>query len=83
MKHIFNIAAAAVLSCTLFASCSDFLDEKTNGQVFDNVLESQSGLEAALTGAYLQWNGFRSIYGRRLGLLLRRSRLLQRVPCRT
>lgn len=57
MKHIFNIAAAAVLSCTLFASCSDFLDEKTNGQVFDNVLESQSGLEAALTGAYLQWNG--------------------------
>lgn len=35
--------------------CSGFLDEDTRGKVFDNVLSSQNGLEAALTGAYRGW----------------------------
>lgn len=52
LKYI--LASVSVLA---LAGCSDFLTEETNGQVFDNVLTSQEGLEAALTGAY---NGLNS-----------------------
>lgn len=41
-----------ILSSLLLAGCSEFLTEKTDGQVFDNVLSTQNGLESALTGAY-------------------------------
>lgn len=57
MRTIINIVIVALLSVSVLSSCSKFLDEKTNGQVFSNVLETQSGLESALTGAYKQWNG--------------------------
>ncbi len=52
-----KILYTAILSAvTLFnTGCSDFLDEDTRGKVFDNVLESQNGLEAALIGAYRGW----------------------------
>lgn len=56
MKKILKYVLASV-SVLAFAGCSDFLTEETNGQVFDNVLTSQEGLEAALTGAY---NGLNS-----------------------
>jgi len=36
-------------------SCSGFLDEDTRGKVFDNVLTTQNGLDAALVGAYRGW----------------------------
>lgn len=56
MKKIYGTAAAFCLAAVL-ASCSDFLTENTKGQVFDNVLSDESGLDAALTGAY---NGLNS-----------------------
>ncbi|WP_085537303.1 RagB/SusD family nutrient uptake outer membrane protein [Massilibacteroides vaginae] len=37
------------------SGCSGFLEENTRGKVFDNVLSTQNGLEAALTGAYRGW----------------------------
>lgn len=52
MKNtIINLAFWGISVLSLY-SCSDFLTEKTNGQVFDNVLTEEAGLEAALTGAY-------------------------------
>ncbi|MCI1639701.1 MAG: RagB/SusD family nutrient uptake outer membrane protein [Bacteroidales bacterium] len=45
------LISAAVLSC----GCSGFLDESTNGKVFDNVLDTETGLESALVGAYRGW----------------------------
>lgn len=48
IKNISLTALAALLIC----SCSGFLDEKTNGQVSDNSLLTQNGLESALTGSY-------------------------------
>lgn len=56
MKKILKYVLASV-SVLAFAGCSEFLTEETNGQVFDNVLSSQEGLEAALTGSY---NGLNS-----------------------
>ena len=50
-QHIRNISVAAMAAFALTA-CSGFLDEKTNGQVSDNSLSTQNGLEATLTGAY-------------------------------
>lgn len=46
-----------ILSSITFThtGCSGFLEEDTRGKVFDNVLTTQSGLEAALTGAYRGW----------------------------
>lgn len=45
--------ASFVLLCT---GCSDFLDEETNGELLGaSALDSQEGLEAALTGAYKGW----------------------------
>lgn len=42
-------------ACLVNTGCSGFLDEDTRGKVFDNVLTSKNGLEAALTGAYRGW----------------------------
>lgn len=56
MKKIISYFATG-LSVILLAGCSNFLEEKTDGKVFDNVLSSQEGLESALTGAY---NGLNS-----------------------
>lgn len=56
MKTIYRCFLLAVLPW-LFLSCDGFLDEKSDGKVFENVLESQPGLDAALTGAY---NGLNS-----------------------
>lgn len=57
MKRTIIYLASAIVSLYSLTSCSDFLTEKTNGQVFDNVLTEQAGLDAALTGAY---NGLNS-----------------------
>lgn len=40
------------LAFSVLTGCSDFLEEKTNGKVFENVLSTENGLDAALTGAY-------------------------------
>lgn len=53
-KKILYIGLLAIAS-TMNFSCSDFLEEDTRGKVFDNVLESQNGLESALIGAYRGW----------------------------
>lgn len=53
-----NIAYYSMILATaacLHTGCSDFLEEDTRGKVFDNVLTSQNGLEAALIGAYRGW----------------------------
>lgn len=52
MKNTLLYISAAVCSLGISAGCSDFLTEKTDGQVFDNVLSTQKGLESALTGSY-------------------------------
>lgn len=57
MKNRLLYILALSLGVSMSTGCDGFLDEKTNGQVFSNVLESQAGLEAALTGAYKEWNG--------------------------
>lgn len=59
MKRIISYIAFG-LSAAILSGCSDFLTEKTDGKVFDNVLSSQEGLESALTGAY---NGLNSPWG--------------------
>lgn len=53
-KIIFTFAIIA--SAAMFSGCDGFLDEKTNGKVFSNALETEAGLEAALTGTYKQWS---------------------------
>lgn len=63
MKKILYFAAVLASAATILPGCSGFLDEATNGKVFSNALETQAGLEAALTGTYKQWsnpwdNGF-------------------------
>jgi len=51
-----NLIYSSIIALILSISgCSDFLDEKTDGKVFDNVLTTQNGLESALTGAYRGW----------------------------
>jgi len=49
-RRYYSILAA--MAVVFVPSCADFLEEKTDGQVFDNVLASEDGLNAALTGAY-------------------------------
>lgn len=53
-RTLYSVLIVALAALT---ACDNFLTEKTNGKVFSNVLEDQAGLEAALTGAYRQWNG--------------------------
>lgn len=55
MKKIFYIIIYAAI-VPVIAGCSDFLAEKTNGQIFGNALETEAGLEAALTGTYKKWS---------------------------
>lgn len=51
MKTINKIFFAALLLVSV--SCSDYLEEDTTGLLYgDNVLSTQEGLEAALTGSY-------------------------------
>lgn len=53
-----NILFYSIISLSttfILMGCSDFLEEDTRGKVFDNVLSTQNGLEAALTGAYRGW----------------------------
>ncbi len=57
MKNTIIKIACVIASMASFNSCSDYLTEKTNGKVFDNVLTEEAGLDAALTGAY---NGLNS-----------------------
>ena len=54
-KNIFFKAIAAAVVLGMSTGCSDFLDESTRGKVFDNVLQTQNGLESALVGAYRGW----------------------------
>jgi len=54
-KNILYYSMILAATACLHTSCSDFLEEDTRGKVFDNVLTSQNGLEAALTGAYRGW----------------------------
>ncbi len=54
MKKILYLICTAALS--VIAGCSDFLTEKTDGQIFSNALETEAGLEAALTGTYKKWS---------------------------
>lgn len=42
----------AVCALALTTSCGDFLNEESKGKIFDSYLQTQNGLEAALTGAY-------------------------------
>ena len=52
MKKTLQYIAILLCGIGIASGCSKFLTEKTDGQVFDNVLSSQEGLESALTGAY-------------------------------
>lgn len=52
MKKSLLYIVLVSIAMLFLTGCSDFLDEKTDGQVFDNVLSTQPGLESALTGAY-------------------------------
>ena len=52
MKKSLLYTIAMICSIGMLSGCTEFLTEKTNGQVFDNVLSTQKGLESALTGAY-------------------------------
>ncbi len=54
MKKISFAAVFALLA--ILSGCKDFLEEETNGKVFSNALQTQAGLDAALTGTYKQWN---------------------------
>lgn len=57
MRKTLYIAAVALATCTFTVTgCQDFLSEKTNGQIFGNALETEAGLEAALTGTYKKWS---------------------------
>lgn len=56
MKRNILYSLVILSSITITQSgCSGFLEEDTRGKVFDNVLSTQNGLEAALTGAYRGW----------------------------
>ncbi len=56
MKHkIKYYSLIAASSIFLLSACSDFLKEDTRGKVFETVLTTQNGLEAALVGAYRGW----------------------------
>ncbi|MBQ8502153.1 MAG: RagB/SusD family nutrient uptake outer membrane protein [Bacteroides sp.] len=54
-KNIFYYSMVLAAAACLNTGCSGFLDEETNGKVFDNVLTTQNGLESALVGAYRGW----------------------------
>ena len=56
MKKIIYVLTILAVSSLLSVSCSDYLDEKTNGQIFENAMETEAGLEAALTGTYKKWS---------------------------
>ncbi len=56
MKKIIYIPIIIAVSAFLSVGCSDFLTEKTNGQIFENAMETEAGLEAALTGTYKKWS---------------------------
>jgi hypothetical protein len=48
------MAVSALIA--VLTGCTDFLKEETNGKVFSNALQTEAGLDAALTGTYKQWN---------------------------
>lgn len=50
MKNI--LISAILFGIFIIPACSDFLDEESKGKVDENLLTTQEGLEAALTGAY-------------------------------
>jgi len=54
-KNKIYIVVILLALLNINTSCSDFLEEDTTGKVFSNVLETQTGLESALVGAYRGW----------------------------
>lgn len=55
MKKILSISFILAAGMSVLTGCEGFLNEETNGQIFSNALETETGLEAALTGTYKKW----------------------------